>query len=29
MTQANRTMGPTDRTARAEYDARIEAQLPE
>jgi NAD(P)-dependent dehydrogenase (short-subunit alcohol dehydrogenase family) len=29
MTKANRTMGPIDRAARAEYDARIEAQLPE
>ncbi len=28
LTNANRTMGPIDRSARSEYDARIEAQLP-
>lgn len=29
LTKANRTMGPIDRDARAEYDSRIEAQLPD
>jgi NAD(P)-dependent dehydrogenase (short-subunit alcohol dehydrogenase family) len=29
LTNANRTMGPIDRDARSDYDARIEAQLPE
>jgi short-subunit dehydrogenase len=28
LTNADRTMGPIDRSARREYDARIEAQLP-